>query len=82
MKRCSGVNDSRPIWTCSAGRTRIFRIQSVSWPQAEKMTASWVCGSYLKTMAVAEWGLPVLRPAWTSSKNVGKMSGRGETCAE
>ena len=34
------------------------------------MTASRVCRSYLKTMAVAEWGLPVLRPAWTSSKNV------------
>ena len=36
-KRCSGVNDSRPIWTCSAGRIRMFRIQSASWPQAEKM---------------------------------------------
>ena len=69
-KRCCGVNDSRPIWTCSAGRTRMFRIQSVSWPQAEKMTASWVCESYFKTMAVAEWSLPVLRPAWTSSRKV------------
>ena len=27
-KRCCGVNDSRPIWTCSAGRTRMFRTQS------------------------------------------------------
>ena len=34
------------------------------------MTASWVCRSYVKTMATAEWGLPVFRPAWTSSKNV------------
>ena len=41
---CSGVNDSRPIWTRSAGRARMFRIQSVSWPHAEQMTTSRICG--------------------------------------
>ena len=69
-KRCCGVNDSSPIWTRSAGRTRMFRTQSASGPQPEQMTASWVCGSYLKTMATIECGLPVFRPAWTSSRNV------------
>ncbi len=53
-RRCWGVNDSRPIWTRTAGRTSMLRIQSASWPQAEKMTASWVPGWYFKTMATAE----------------------------
>ena len=53
-KRCCGVNDSRPIWTRSAGRARMFRIQSVSWPHPEQMTASCVCGPYAKIMATAE----------------------------
>jgi hypothetical protein len=44
-KRCSGWNDSRPIWTCSAGRARMLRIQSVSLTQVEQMTASRVRGS-------------------------------------
>jgi len=38
--RCSGVNDSLPICTWSAGRTRMFRTQSVFSPQTEQMAVS------------------------------------------
>lgn len=71
-KRCSGVNDSRPIWICSAGRTRMFRIQSVFSPQPEQMTVSWVPGSYAKAIAAVAWGFPVFRPAWVTTRKVSR----------
>ncbi len=49
------------IMTCIAGRTRMFRIQSVFWPQTEQMTPLRAFGSYLKTVAdggAALAGLP------------------------
>ena len=40
-----GVNNLRPIWTRSAGRARMLRIQSEVAPQPEQMTTSLIEGS-------------------------------------
>jgi hypothetical protein len=44
----------------------MFRIQSVSGPHAEQMTASWVWVSYLKTMAAVECSWPENRQGETT----------------
>jgi hypothetical protein len=62
--RCSGVNDSLPICTWSAGRTRMFRTQSVFSPQTEQMTVSWHSGRryrFARHAASVDDGLSCIR---------------------
>ena len=82
-RRCWGVTDSRPIWTRSAGRARMLRIQSASWPQAEKMTASRVSGSYCRTMATASRACRscARRGSAAGMCGLGASPSRGDTAA-
>ena len=53
-----------------AGPACKLRIQSASGPHAEQMASSPVSASSLSTMATVSWDSPVLRPMWTSIRNV------------